>query len=84
MPIRSRLHPDSAFGPETIRLLTLTFEEAWRAMNRTANVGPDADAARDKLARFIIASAQAGERNPVTLRDDAIAFFRLAHGDKRQ
>jgi hypothetical protein len=60
----------------------LAFEEAWRAINRTANVGPDADAARDKLARLIIASAQAGERNAVKLRNDAIAFFRLARGDK--
>jgi hypothetical protein len=37
---------------------------------------------RDKLARIIIAAAQRGERNPTRLRDDAIAFFRLAHGDK--
>ena len=84
MPIRSRLPPDSAFDPKTIRILTAAFEEAWRAIDRTASVGPDADAARDKLARLIIASAQAGERNAVKLRNDAIAFFRLAHGDKRQ
>jgi len=84
MPIRSRLSPDSAFDPETIRVLTAAFEDAWRAVDRTANVGPDADAARDKLARLIIASAEGGERNPVKLRDDAIAFFRLAQGDKRQ
>jgi hypothetical protein len=82
MPIQSRLPPDSGFDPETIRLLTSAFEEAWRALDRTANVGPEADAARDKLARLIIASAEGGERNPVKLRDAAIAFFRLAQGDK--
>ena len=82
MPIRSRLSPESAFDPETIRVLTAAFEDAWRAVDRTANVGPDVDAARDKLARLIIASAEGGERNPVKLRDAAIAFFRLAHGDK--
>ncbi len=84
MPIQSRLPPDSAFGPETIRLLTSAFEEAWQAIDQSARVGPDVDAARDKLAKLIIAAAQGGERNPIKLRDDAIAFFRLAHGDKPQ
>jgi hypothetical protein len=42
------------------------------------------DATRDKLARLIIAAAQSGQRDPIKLRDDAIAFFRLAHGDKPQ
>jgi hypothetical protein len=84
MPIRSRLPPDSAFDPETIRVLTVAFEDAWRAIDRTASIGPDADATRDKLARLIIASAEGGERNPVKLRDAAIAFFRLAQGDKPQ
>ena len=82
MPIRSRLPPDRGFDPETIRLLTSVFKEAWRAIDRTANVGVDAEAARDKLVRIIIASAQRGERNPVRLRDDAIVFFRLARGAK--
>jgi hypothetical protein len=45
-------------------------------------LGPDTDATRDKIARLIITAAQGGERNPVKLRDAAIAFFRLAHGDK--
>jgi hypothetical protein len=82
MPIQSRLPPDSAFDLETIRLLTAVFEDAWRAITRDASIGPDTDAARDQLARIIIASAQRGQRDPIQLRDDAIAFFRLAHGDK--
>ena len=65
-------------------VLTAAFEDAWRAVDRTASIGPDADATRDKLARLIIASAEGGERNPVKLRDAAIAFFRLAQGDKPQ
>ncbi len=84
MPIQSRLPPDSGFDTETIRLLTSAFEEAWRDIDRTGNVGPDTDASRDKLARIIIAGAQGGERNPIKLRDAAITFFRLAHGDKPQ
>jgi hypothetical protein len=83
MPIQSRLPPDSAFDPETIRLLTSAFEEAWRAIDRTSSIGPEVDATRDKLARLIIAAAQSGQRDPIKLRDDAIAFFRLAHGDKQ-
>jgi hypothetical protein len=39
---------------------------------------------RDKLARIIIAAAQGGQRDPIKLRDDAIASFRLAHGGKPQ
>jgi hypothetical protein len=84
MPIRSRLPSDSVFDPETVRVLTTAFEEAWRAIDQTASVGPDADATRDKLARLIITAAQGGERNPIKLRDDAITFFRSAHGDKPQ
>jgi hypothetical protein len=84
MPIQSRLPPDSVIDPKTIRLLTSVFEEAWRAINRTASVGPHADAMRDKLARIIIAAAQGGQRDPIKLRDDAIASFRLAHGGKPQ
>jgi hypothetical protein len=82
VPIKSRLQSDSAFDPETIRRLTSAFEEAWRAIDQTASIGPDADAMRDKLARLIIASAQSGQRDPVRLRDEAITFFRLTHGDK--
>jgi hypothetical protein len=46
-----------------------------REIGRTAN--PDTDATRDKLAR-LIASAKGGQRDPIQLRDDAIAFFLLA------
>jgi hypothetical protein len=84
MPIQSRLPSDSAFDPETIRLLTSAFEDAWREIDRSASIGPDVDATRDKLARLIIAAAQGGQRDPIKLRDDAIAFFRLAHGGRRQ
>ena len=78
MPIQSRLPPDSGLDPETIRLLTSAFEEAWQTIERTAYISPDADARRDKLARLIIAAAQGGERDPIKLRDAAIAFFRLS------
>ena len=82
MPIQSRLPSDSLFDPETIRTLTAAFEDAWRTLEGNGSIGPDADTKRDQLARRIIASAQAGERDMAKIRDDAVAFMRLAHGGK--
>ena len=79
MPIQSRLPPGSGgFDPETIRTLTAAFEDTWRTLEGDGSIGPDADAKRDQLARLIIALAQAGERDIAKIRDDAIAFMRLA------
>src|SRR4029453_579898 len=55
MPIKSRLPPDTAFDPETIRLLTTAFEKAWQTLNGSGGVGPHKDAQRDRLARLVIA-----------------------------
>ena len=77
MSIQSRL-PSSAFDPETIRRLTTAFEEAWQALDGSGSIGPDKHAQRDKLARLVIALAKAGERDMAKVRDDAVAYMRLA------
>jgi len=78
MPIKSRLPPDTAFDPETIRLLTTAFEKAWQTLNGSGGVGPHKDAQRDRLARLVIALATAGERDMAKLRDDAVVYMRLS------
>jgi hypothetical protein len=81
VPIQSRLPSNNAFDPETIQVLTATFEDAWREVRGKYRVGPDTDAVRNKLARLILAAANGGERDPAKLRADAITFLKLATPD---
>jgi len=65
-----------AFDDETTRLLGSTFDTAWETVK--ASDGPPVDErhARDLLARYIVAMAEQGERNPDRLV--ATALRRLA------
>jgi hypothetical protein len=80
VPIRSRLPSDNAFDPETIKLLTAAFEDAWKILDGSGTVGADEDPRRDKLARLIIIMAQDGERDPIKLWDDVLDSMRLSRG----
>ena len=75
MPIQSRLPSDTSFDPDTIRILTEVFENAWRTVSGSSAVAEGSETARNRLARQIILLAQAGERDPAQLRDNAIAFM---------
>jgi hypothetical protein len=75
VPIISRLPAETGFDPESIRIMTAAFEDAWRTLNSNGVVGPHTDAARDLLAKHIIGMAQAGEHDLAKLRDGAIAFM---------
>jgi hypothetical protein len=74
MPIQSRLPSDTAFDPETIRILTAAFEDAWQTLGGRNSIGQRAK--REELARIIIGMGQAGERDPAKLRDSALAVMR--------
>jgi hypothetical protein len=74
VPITSRLPLNGSFDPETIRALTVAFEDAWRSLERRDGIRTDADAIREMLARHIINAAQAGERDMGRLRDGALAY----------
>ena len=66
---------DGAFDPESIRVMTAAFEDAWQSLP-TAEVrfeSDQRDAVRDLLARGIIEAAQLGERDRRRLRDAALA-----------
>jgi hypothetical protein len=68
---------NGVFDPETIRILTAVFEDAWRALDGTGDAGPLDDAKRDELANLIIRMAQYGERDPSRLREQAVSIMRL-------
>jgi hypothetical protein len=73
MPIQSRVNA-GAFDPETIRILSAAFEDAWRSLNVNGMVlGPHTDAVRDALAKSIIDAAAGGERDARRLRETALA-----------
>jgi hypothetical protein len=59
----------TSYDPETLRVLTDAFDEAW--MDVQAMLGKkllDANALRSALAKRIIAAADNGERDPTRLR----------------
>jgi hypothetical protein len=73
LPIQSRVSA-GAFDPETMRILTAAFEDAWQSLNGDGiGLGPHTDAMRDALAKSIIEVATDGERDARRLRDAALA-----------
>jgi hypothetical protein len=71
-------YADGAFDPETIGILTLAFEDAWRRaqLSKTPYVAEEyAEAGRIILAKHIIAAANAGERDPRWLADGALLYL---------
>jgi hypothetical protein len=63
LPIQSRVSA-GAFDPETMRILTAAFEDAWQSLNGDGiGLGPHTDAMRDALAKSIIEVATDGERD---------------------
>jgi hypothetical protein len=89
VPIKERyFHTDDAagvFDPEGVRVLAAALDDAWRQL-QTAGVffksRAQAEAARELLAKQIIKSAQAGERDQNRLRKDALV--RLANSNLAQ
>ena len=78
-------HPnDVAFDPDTIRILTAAFDEAWQSLQKSGvGIEPDgqAEATRERLAMRIIEMAALGERDKRRLRDDAL--FHLTQSNLR-
>ena len=67
-------HDHDAFGPETIALLAAALEDTLRQLGLADRNDP----AVTRVAKTIIELARLGERDPIRLRDLALASFRAA------
>jgi hypothetical protein len=72
----------SAFDPDSIRILSNAFEDAWQSLQTTGttfHIDGQADQTREILARCIIEMAKLGERDQRKLRDAALAHLAKAN-----
>jgi len=67
-------HDHDAFGPDTIALLAAALEDTLRQLGLADRNDP----AVTRVAKTIIELARLGERDPIRLRDLALASFRAA------
>jgi len=75
-----------AFDPETAHLLAAAFENAWESLTATGDrlAAPFiAGHSRDLLAKRIIGLAQRGERDPIHLSNDALAYLKGQSASRR-
>ena len=78
MPIVQLLTSAGFFDPEATKILTAAYDTAWQMLRTSGNVlAADFRAAstRELLAKRIIETGSQGERNPLRLADDALAFL---------
>jgi hypothetical protein len=78
MPIVRLLTSAGFFDPEATKILTAAYDTAWQMLRTSGNVlAADFRAAstRELLAKRIIETGSQGERNPLRLADDALAFL---------
>jgi hypothetical protein len=71
-------YADGTFDPEVMSILEDAFDDAWRRVQTSkAPYSTDeyAAAGRTILARYIIQSAKAGERDPRWLADSALLYL---------
>ena len=59
-------------GPEDIRVAASAFESTLKSLDGNA----EEDATREAVARYIMERTLQGERDPIRLRDGALAQFR--------
>ncbi len=78
MPIVSLLSQTS-FDPEMTDILTSAFDVAWERIKNSSSLlaADEAAATRETLAKHIIASAQAGERDKNRIIDRALSQLTL-------
>jgi hypothetical protein len=69
MPIRVLLQRDPSFAPDEVEALTAAFEDTLRRLRLAQREDP----VTLTVARLIVELAKQGERDPVRLRDSALA-----------
>ena len=71
-------HPAIVFDPETIKIVSQAFDDAWEKIEKSGNklAKPAfANAMREEIAKHIIVMAGRGERDQNALIEDAILFL---------
>jgi hypothetical protein len=72
------LLPQSVFDPEIIEILVTAYEDAWEKIEQSGSTFASPRyrrAAQEIVAKRIIEMAQHGEREPIRLADDAVAYL---------
>jgi hypothetical protein len=73
-----QLIENAAYGPETLRVLFLAFDEAWASVAGNFGNHPSAaHTARTKLASIILDIAQEGESDPAKIKNAALQAMAL-------
>jgi hypothetical protein len=63
------MFPDTSYDPDTLALLTLALDDAWKDVQSALVVKPlAADVLRRRLAKRIMSAANDGERDPARLK----------------
>jgi hypothetical protein len=78
MPIVQLLTSSGFFDPEATKILTVAFDTSWQMLKTSGNVlAADfrAGSTREFLAKRIIETARQGERDPIRLAEDALAYL---------
>jgi hypothetical protein len=71
-------HPAIAFDPETIKIVSLAFDDAWEKIQKSGSAFAKpayANAMREEIAKHIIDVAGRGERDRRRLSEDAVQFL---------
>jgi hypothetical protein len=78
VPIVQLLGSHCSFNPDTTRILIAAFDTAWQILKTSGStLAADHQSAstRESLAKRIIERANQGERDPLRLIDDALAYL---------
>jgi hypothetical protein len=78
MPIIRLITSAGFFDPEATKVLTAAFDTAWQMLKTSGNVlAADfrAAATRELLAKRLIETGRDGERDPLRLVEDALAYL---------
>jgi hypothetical protein len=85
LTLLAELRAETAFDPDTVRILVAAFDHAWAAVKASGapfSTEDYAENAREIIGKYIITAAKAGERDTRTLTDGAL--LRLATSDLKK
>jgi hypothetical protein len=75
-------HPAIAFDPETIKIVSMAFDDAWEKIRMSGSEFAKpayANAMREEIAKHIIDVAGRGERDQHRLSEDAVQFLATSY-----